>query len=94
MASHVTTLLIDGLIAELDDDDSEVDERFGSTYAFEIDTDSGPLHLLFRLENGNPAMPSIVAIYLGGQLATDVPPDLVETMLRRLFEQAPWLLDD
>jgi hypothetical protein len=94
MASRETKLVLDGLVAELDDGDSDVADRVGSTYAFEIDTDSGLLHLLFRLESGNPAMPPIVAVYLGGQLATDLPPNVVETMLRRLLDQAPWLLDD
>jgi hypothetical protein len=83
---------LDSLVAKLADSDSDVLERVGSAYAFEIDTDSGPLQLLFKLDNGNPARPSIVALYLDGQLVTDVPSNLAETVLRRLLEQAPWLI--
>jgi hypothetical protein len=83
---------VNSLVAELAEADSDVIERVGSAYAFEIETDSGPMQLLFKLDNGNPARPSIVALYLGGQLATDVPPDLAKTFLRGLLEQAPWLI--
>jgi hypothetical protein len=85
---------LDSLVAELADPDSDVLDRVGSTYAFEIDTDSGPLHLLFRLDNGNPDWPSIVAFYLDGQLANEMPPDFAEMVVRELLEQAPWLIFD
>jgi hypothetical protein len=85
---------LNSLIIELADPDSELPEWVSSSYAFEIDTAAGPLHLLFRLDNGDPSKPSIVALYLGGKLAADVPPDLAETMIRRLLDQAPWLVLD
>ena len=75
------------------DSDSELLDRVGSTYAYEIDTDWGLLHLLFRLEGGNPDIPPIAALYLDGKLATDVPIDLAETVIGRLYE-LPWLILD
>ena len=93
MPRQETVLILDGLLAELDNRDSAVADRVSSTDAFGSDTDSGLLHLLFRLENGNPALPSIVAVYLDGRLATDAPSNMVETMLRRLLDQAPWLVN-
>jgi hypothetical protein len=85
-------LALDSLTAELDDDRCELADRVGSTYAFEIQTEFGLLHLLFRLESGNVTMPSIVAPYVDGHLATDTRQGVAETMLRRLLVESPWLV--
>ena len=92
--SNMIEEALNSLIIELADPDSELPDFVNSSYAFEIDTAAGPLEILFRLDNGDPSKPSIVALYLCGLLAADVPPDLAETMIRRLLDLAPWLVDE
>lgn len=89
-----TTRVFESLAHELADPDSQLDERVGSTYAFEIETDAGLLHLLFRLDNGNPERPSIEAIYLGGHLATDYHPASRKRRFSASFWLAPLLVSD
>jgi hypothetical protein len=86
--------LIAKLLSDLEDDESGVSEEFGSTYAVVTESERGPIHLLFRLEDGDSESPEIIACYVGGQPVVDVDAEIVEQIVRVLLEQEPWLIGD
>lgn len=93
LGSTPTTQLLSRMLVGLNDPESAVAEQLSSTYALEVPTDTDPLHMLFRLDNGNPQLPEIVACYLGGrQIAVDAL--VAEQFVSAACQAAPWLYWD
>jgi len=81
------------MLVALNDPESALAEQLSSTYALEVPTDTGLLYMLFRLDDGNPQLPELVACYLGGQQIV-VDALVAEQFVTAACEAAPWLYWD
>jgi len=63
---------------------------FGSTYALDRETEKGRLNILFRLDDGDREMVTVVAVYLGGALINPEQ-EVVEALVKQVLRIAPYL---
>ena len=81
------------MLIELKDPESGLAETLSSTYTLEVPTESGHLHMLFRLDNGDPQCSEIATCYLGGQ-QVEVDSLAAKQVATAACEAAPWLFWD
>jgi hypothetical protein len=94
MAAPNSRTAFKGLLAELRDDGTSFVDEIGSTYALDIPTQWGALHLLFRLDEGDVESPDLVAAYLGGRALTKIDRSLGAEFVRQVLREAPWLANE
>lgn len=81
-------------LSELTDPEGPLADTIGSTYAIEVASDGGVLHILFRLDDGNEKEPEIVAVYFGGRAVVGVDFAAVEQIVTATCEESPGLFWD